>query len=74
MFLSANPVRDAELYQQHLEEEEASRNYIKCDYCGGKIYREDSIYEGDVYYQIDGETVCEDCIRRFLKKYKRRCI
>ena len=74
IFFSSNPVHDAEFYQQHLEAVEASRDYIKCDYCGGKIYRENNIYEGDIYYQIDGENICEDCIREIVQKYKRRCV
>ena len=66
MFYTDNPVRDAERYQQYLED----RDYITCDICGGKIYRENNIYEGDEYYQIEDQNICQNCINDFLKERK----
>lgn len=41
---------------------EESKPVAVCDFC----LRE--LYEGDVAYQIDGDTMCEDCLK---KEYRR---
>lgn len=64
---SDDPVRDAERYLNHLEEDEKKRDYITCDFCGGKIYRADDHYEGSTYYVLDGHTICEDCIHDYVE-------
>lgn len=66
-----NPQRDAEFDQQRLQEANSSRDFIICDKCHGKIYREDDMYEGDVYYDFDGIVFCEDCMELYLKERKR---
>lgn len=38
-----------------------------CDYCKGEIY------EGDVYYDIDGKSICPDCLGRFSRRYFLDC-
>lgn len=71
MIYTGNPVEDAEINQMRLEEAKASRDFIVCSQCGLPIFREDEEYEGDVYYLLDGETVCEDCISDFLRKNRK---
>lgn len=50
----------------------------ECDGCGecrkrhGKpeyycVVCEDGIYEGDTYYEIDGDTVCEECVDDYVR-------
>lgn len=34
--------------------------YIECDYCGGDC--------GDEYYEIDGEDICEDCLKTHYRR------
>lgn len=47
--------------------------YTVCDICGQPIYYEDDEHEGDVYYEIDGQTICnnEKCIEKALEPYRR---
>ena len=45
-----------------LYREEEPEEYCRCAWCGGVIY------EGDEYYDFDGESVCEECIKGALKK------
>lgn len=44
-----------------------------CDICGREIQYEDERYEQDDAYEIDGYTVCEDCIADYMRQhyYKR---
>ena len=35
----------------------------ECDRCGGEICR------GEVYYQVNGEAVCEDCLGDFAREF-----
>ena len=44
------------------EWKEKRRVVHECDYC------ECEIYEGDEYYEINGECYCPDCIKEF-KRY-----
>lgn len=39
-------------------------------YCGEC---EVGIYEGTDYYDFDGDIVCEDCHRDYIKEHFRRC-
>ena len=66
MMWTDDPVRDAARYAAREEE----RPFITCDICGEKIFCEDGIYEGDEYYQIEVQNICEDCIRKFLRERK----
>lgn len=49
------------------EQEVTGRDFILCDICEQPIYREDSMYEGDKYYKINGLVICEECIRDYVK-------
>lgn len=54
MFMSDNPVRDAENYYAQMEEETERRP--KCDRCGYPIIE-------DTAFRIDRMIYCEDCMR-----------
>lgn len=71
MIYTGDPVRDAEAYQNELEEREAARDYIVCDLCGGKIYKEEGIYEGDQYWLFEDAIVCEKCLDNYLSGKRR---
>lgn len=58
MMWTDNPVRDAERYQQKLDD----APHIYCDICG------ETLYEGDTYYDIGGEMWCPECLKRELKR------
>ena len=64
----------ADLWEQH-ERRQVERRppYIKCDICGDEIYIENDSYEQDDAYEIDGYTICGDCILDYIKNnyYKR---
>lgn len=64
--ITNNPVFDAEIHSQ-----EADRDYLTCQMCGGQIYREDETYEGDSYYDFDGTIICEDCLREYAKQFRK---
>lgn len=34
--------------------------YVECDYCGGDC--------GDEFYEIDGDDVCEDCLKEHFRR------
>ena len=40
----------------------------RCDECGGEIY------EGNYFYDFDGDIVCEDCKWDYVNEHFRRCI
>ena len=48
-----------------------NRDFILCDMCKSKIYREDSTHYGDDYYELNDMTICEECISDYLKEHKR---
>ena len=58
MMWTDNPVRDAERYQQELE----NRPCLTCSVCGG------SLYDGDTYYEIDNEDFCPECMISEFRK------
>ena len=41
--------------------------FCRCNECGGDIY------EGNDYYNFDGDIVCEDCQRDYVREHFRRC-
>lgn len=43
------------------------RPLCRCDECGGDIY------EGDYYFDFDGDAVCENCVSDYVKERFRRC-
>ena len=50
-----NPVRDAERYQEDLEEDR--RLHKTCDHCGIIFH------PGDQYYLINNEELCPECVK-----------
>lgn len=48
-------------YLYDLPEDKYEINEIECDQCGGLI--------DDVYYEIDGERICEDCLDDLYKRH-----
>lgn len=54
MILSDNPVKDAERIQW--ERDNRIYDLPECNECGQKIME-------DHYYDIDGVTICPDCMR-----------
>lgn len=45
-----------------LYEENGTAVRTVCDLCGGEIYW------GEIFYRMDGETVCEDCIDDYARQ------
>ena len=72
MFFTDDPVRDQMRYEAGIEEMDAKREYITCDRCGGKIYKRDEFYDGDSYYEIEGQNLCEDCAVVWLEDQRVR--
>lgn len=70
--LTNNPIKDAESYQQNIEEENAERDFIPCDICGRKIYRADVTHYGDDVWDLDGMDICEDCIDDYIQRHRRQ--
>lgn len=68
---TGNPIRDAELYQQNLQEAKNKRGYILCDICHGEILRADEENYGDDVYELDGLCICEYCIHQYVKEHKK---
>lgn len=54
MFYSDDPVRDFDRDDAYQAQQEAK--LPKCEKCGKPI-------NDDVYYEIEGETLCENCMR-----------
>jgi len=42
---------------------------LRCSY----LDCEREIYEGDNYYDFDGEAVCEGCVHDYVRERYRRC-
>ena len=36
---------------------------LRCGLCRGELY------PGDPYFELDGQTVCEDCLGRYARSY-----
>ena len=36
---------------------------LRCGLCRGELY------PGDIYFELDGRTVCEDCLGRYARIY-----
>ena len=45
----------------NIEPPEDMRKYLECDRCGSEIHIGNAAYEGDVFYDVDGYRLCEDC-------------
>lgn len=39
--------------------------YCQCDMCG------EPIYDGEDYWDINGDIVCEDCLLEYMQCFKR---
>ena len=62
------------LWERHERRQEERRPpSVKCDICGSEIHMENDLYEQEDAYEIDGYTICEDCIMDYVKSnhYKR---
>ena len=44
----------------------------ECVECGGTIHDSDYDHYGDVYYLMDGDLVCEECILDYCNKHYRK--
>lgn len=44
-----------------------AKPFCQCDFCG------EDIYEGEDFYDFDGDIVCENCERDYVKEHFRRC-
>lgn len=42
----------------------------QCVCCGNFLRGTDGKLEGDAYYAIEGEIICEDCIRDYLINFR----
>lgn len=58
MYWTDDPVRDQLRYEDELE----SRPCLHCVICGA------SLYEGEDYYLVDGDELCEDCMKEEYRK------
>lgn len=59
MFYTDNPVLDAERYAD--EQEEELERLPVCEYCCKHI-------QDDYFYEINGEVICEDCLKECFRK------
>lgn len=62
-----DPVSDAERWASREDERPLLG---KCEICGEEIHGGDGWYEPDDAYDIDGELICDDCLRKWAEKYK----
>ena len=60
MYITDNPVRDAERYEA--EREEALQSLPVCCECGEHI-------QDDFCYEFDGELICPDCLKDNHRKW-----
>lgn len=60
MFYSDDPVADFNRFDA--EQEKAMQKYPECADCGKRI-------TDDFYYEIDGETLCEECMNDKYRKW-----
>ena len=59
MYITDDPIHDFEVWDA--EQSEYERNLPHCDYCGEPIHEK--------YYEIDGDTVCEECLEAHFAKW-----
>ena len=52
---------------KHLLEPDAERIFALCDHCGGEIY------EGEDYYEIDGDSIHADCLYDYIRDLYADC-
>lgn len=50
------------------ESELMYRTVCICDSCCSDIY------EGDYFYDFDGDIICADCMEEYVNEHFRRCI
>ena len=50
------------------ESEPMYRTVCRCDSCCSDIY------EGDYFYDFDGDIICADCMEDYVNEHFRRCI
>lgn len=60
MWLSDDPVADFERHDR--DQQQQLEQLPVCDECGERI-------QDDMYFDIDGEILCEDCM---IRRYSRR--
>lgn len=51
----------------HLLEPDEDRIFAHCNHCGMEIY------EGETYYEIDGDNVHEDCFYEYCREVYSDC-
>lgn len=44
------------------------RTVCRCESCSSDIY------EGDYFYDFDGDIICADCMEEYVNEHFRRCI
>ena len=59
MYRTDNP--DKDFLDYDAEQSEYERKLPHCDYCGEAIHEK--------YYEIDGETICEECLEANFAKW-----
>ena len=59
MYITNDPIADFNRYDA--EQERRYEELPECDYCGEKI-------TDDYYYEINGDLICEDCLKRNFRK------
>jgi len=53
---------------EHLLEPDADKIFGMCDHCGQEIY------EGEEYYDIEGDRIHEDCLRDYCREVYSDCL
>ncbi len=51
----------------HLLEPDLERIFAYCEHCGGEIY------DGEDYYEIDGDCIHEDCFYEYIRELYADC-
>lgn len=62
MFYSDDPAKDFDRWDQEKERQLARLPVCEDKKCGKRIDEDD-------YYDIDGEILCEDCMKRRYRRY-----
>lgn len=45
--------------------------YVECECCEGFILVESDRFCTDTYYEINDDTVCDDCILDYIKQFRK---
>ena len=59
MYFSDEPLEDFERHER--EQAKLLAQLPECTYCGEAI-------QGDYYYEINDEVICEECLNSFFRK------